>query len=234
MRASLAILLMALALPATALPGARICNAGLPGDHRAGLDDDGDGIPDSEDWCAQTPAGAHAGSDGCAPGEVPVGCSTRPLQPVPKPKPVAEAAPVAEPAGATAPVGAASAATVAPQDNAREIEKLVLSGTAFALGSSKLLPEATPALKSVAAAMKANPKLEVEVGGHTDSLGPQQKNQRLSERRANAVKAFLVGEGIEAARLTAVGYGETQPVDSNDTPEGRAANRRVAFRITKE
>jgi OmpA-OmpF porin, OOP family len=222
------LLLLAASAPAAALPVARICNAGLPGDHRAGLDDDGDAIPDSEDWCAQTPAGARVGSDGCGPGEVPVGCSARPLQPVPKPKPIAE------------PVGAASAATIAPpaplQETApdSQIEKLVLSGTAFAMGSSKLLPEATATLKTVAATMKANPKLEVEIGGHTDSIGVQSKNQRLSERRANAVKAFLVGDGIEASRLTAVGYGESQPVDSNDTPAGRANNRRVAFKLTRE
>jgi OOP family OmpA-OmpF porin len=234
MRSSLAVLLLlAVTAPATALPGARVCNAGLPGDHRAGLDDDGDAIPDSEDWCAQTPAGARVGADGCAPGEVPVGCSTRPLQPVPKPvaEPVgaAPAATGAEPPAGAPPVGAASAAT-----EAREIEKVVLSGTAFALGSSKLLPEATASLKAVAATMKSHPNLEVEIGGHTDSIGAQAKNQRLSERRANAVKAFLVAEGVEAARLTAVGYGESEPVDTNDTPEGRAANRRVAFKVTRE
>jgi OmpA-OmpF porin, OOP family len=226
MRSSLAVLLLlALSAPAAAIPGARICNAGLPGDHRAGLDDDGDTIPDSEDWCAQTPAGARVGSDGCAPGEVPVGCSTRPLQPVAKPKPVEEPAAVAAASAATS--STASAATAAA-----EIEKVVLSGVSFEMGSSKLRPEAAAPLKTVADAMKAHPTLQVEIGGHTDSIGDTQKNQRLSERRANSVKAFLVGEGIDATRVTAVGYGETQPVAPNDTPEGRATNRRVAFRAT--
>jgi len=228
MRSSLAVLLLlALSAPAAAIPGARVCNAGMPGDHRAGLDDDGDTIPDSEDWCAQTPAGARVGADGCAPGEVPVGCSTRPLQPVAKPKPVEE------PVGAAS-VGAASAATEAATTAAAEIEKVVLSGVSFEMGSSKLRPEATSPLKTVADAMKAHPTLQVEIGGHTDSIGDKVKNQRLSERRARSVKAFLEGEGVEAARLTAVGHGETQPVAPNDTPEGRATNRRVAFRVTKE
>jgi len=225
------LLLLALSAPAAALPGARVCNAGLPGDHRAGTDDDEDAVPDSEDWCARTPAGARVGSDGCAPGEVPVGCSTRPLQPVPKPKPIEE--PVGAGVGAasaatSSSVGAASAATAAAQ-----IEKVVLSGVSFEMGSSKLRPEATAPLKTVAEAMKANPTLQVEIGGHTDAIGGAAKNQRLSQRRANSVKAFLAGEGVEATRLTAVGYGETQPLASNNTPEGRATNRRVAFKATR-
>lgn len=227
MKSPLAVLLLlALSAPAAALPGARVCNAGLPGDHRAGIDDDGDTIPDSEDWCAQTPAGARVGSDGCAPGEVPVGCSTRPLQPVPKPRPVEEQPPVEAPAG-----GAAPAATEAATTAAARIEKVVLSGVSFETGSFRLRPEATAPLKAVAEAMKANPALQVEIGGHTDSIGPAAKNQRLSQRRANSVKEFLAGEGVEATRLTAVGYGETQPVAPNDTPEGRATNRRVVFKV---
>lgn len=221
-----ALLLLALSAPAAAIPGAKVCNAGLPGDHRAGLDDDGDAIPDSEDWCAQTPAGARVGSDGCAPGEVPVGCSTRPLQPVPKPKPVEEPAAAAEPAPSAA---AASAATAAA-----EIEKVVLSGVSFEMGSSTLRPEAAAPLKTVAEMMKAHRTLQVEIGGHSDAIGDKQKNQGLSERRANSVKAFLVDEGVYSARLTAVGYGETQPVASNDTPDGRAANRRVAFKVIRD
>jgi len=65
------------------------------------------------------------------------------------------------------------------------------------------------------------------VAGHTDSVGTDSYNQGLSERRANAVKDYLTAQGIKASRLTARGYGESRPVASNDTDEGRAENRRV-------
>ena len=67
----------------------------------------------------------------------------------------------------------------------------------------------------------------VEVAGHTDSTGAEEYNQGLSERRANSVKDYLVSKGVQAQRLQAKGYGESMPVASNDTKEGRAENRRV-------
>jgi OOP family OmpA-OmpF porin len=67
----------------------------------------------------------------------------------------------------------------------------------------------------------------VEVAGHTDSTGSETYNQGLSERRANSVKDYLTSQGVTATRLSAKGYGEAQPVASNDTKEGRAENRRV-------
>jgi OmpA-OmpF porin, OOP family len=66
----------------------------------------------------------------------------------------------------------------------------------------------------------------VEVAGHTDSIGTEEYNQGLSERRAESVRAYLESKGISATRLTARGYGELQPIASNDTEEGRAQNRR--------
>jgi len=111
------------------------------------------------------------------------------------------------------------------------IEKITLKGVSFAPGSSTLLPAASASLREVAAAMKANAKVKVEIGGHSDAMGDDAKNMALSQRRAESVKAFLVKEGVEAARLTAKGYGETKPVDTNDTPQGRANNRRVEFDV---
>ena len=75
--------------------------------------------------------------------------------------------------------------------------------------------------------MKANPKLTGEVQGHTDSTASAEHNQKLSEARAKAVRDYFIQQGIASERVRAKGYGETQPVASNDTPEGRAKNRRV-------
>jgi OmpA-OmpF porin, OOP family len=71
----------------------------------------------------------------------------------------------------------------------------------------------------------------IEIAGHTDSVGPEAYNQLLSEKRAEAVKAYLVEHGIAAGRISVVGYGEAEPRDSNDTVEGRRKNRRVEIRI---
>lgn len=76
-----------------------------------------------------------------------------------------------------------------------------------------------------------NRELQVEIDGHTDSVGPDAYNQKLSERRAQAVVNYLVEKGIDMARITAVGFGETQPVATNDTPEGRQLNRRVEIKF---
>ncbi len=80
--------------------------------------------------------------------------------------------------------------------------------------------------------LKLNPSLTVEIQGHTDSRGSTAYNQRLSENRAQAVKQYLVNNGIAASRLTTVGFGESRPVASNDTEAGRAQNRRVVYKRT--
>lgn len=80
--------------------------------------------------------------------------------------------------------------------------------------------------------LKRNPGLTVELDGHTDSTGPAEYNLDLSTRRAQSVKDHLVENGIDASRLTVKGFGETLPIATNDTPEGRAENRRVGFVIT--
>ena len=76
------------------------------------------------------------------------------------------------------------------------------------------------------------PELHVEVQGHTDSVGAAAYNLNLSQRRADAVKAYLIGKGVSASVLAAKGYGMTQPIASNSTAEGRAQNRRVAFEVS--
>jgi OOP family OmpA-OmpF porin len=79
----------------------------------------------------------------------------------------------------------------------------------------------------VVVVLKKNPLLNIVVEGHTDSLGSAEYNQRLSEKRAMAVKEYFVMKGIESHRMNAMGYGESRPVASNETEAGRAKNRRV-------
>ncbi|WP_372974472.1 OmpA family protein, partial [Muriicola sp.] len=77
------------------------------------------------------------------------------------------------------------------------------------------------------------PTAKFTVEGHTDSVGSEKLNQELSEKRANSVRDFLVNEGIAADRLTAVGYGESKPIASNNTRAGRTQNRRVEINLVK-
>lgn len=88
-------------------------------------------------------------------------------------------------------------------------------------------------IRRVADFLRANPGTVAELEGHTDSVGDAAYNQGLSERRVNAVRQVLISQfGIEEGRITAVGYGESRPAESNDTPEGRASNRRVVSVVT--
>ena len=79
--------------------------------------------------------------------------------------------------------------------------------------------------------MKDVPTLKIEISGHTDNIGAESFNEMLSQRRADAVVKFLTTKGVAKERLVAKGYGQSKPVDSNKTPEGRAANRRTEFEI---
>jgi outer membrane protein OmpA-like peptidoglycan-associated protein len=111
---------------------------------------------------------------------------------------------------------------------------LTLKGVYFELGKSKLRTESYPALTEAAQIMKANPDIRVEIQGHTCSIGSDESNQKLSEKRAYAVVNFLVQYGgVDPKRLTAKGYGEGSPIAPNDTDEGRQLNRRVDFVILK-
>ena len=217
-----------------------VCSAGPTGDRPAGIDADSDGVPDSEDWCPRTAADSRVGSNGCATWEVPVDCEHMAAAPAPaRVVPVAPAPPAGMKdadhdgvADADDKCPGTPRGTAVDANGCADISKVVLRGVNFATGSSKLLPAASEQLRQVALAMKANPKLKVEVGGHTDSVGDAAKNQGLSERRANSVKAFLVNEGVDAGRFSTKGYGPSVPVDTNDTPAGRANNRRVAYKVT--
>ena len=97
----------------------------------------------------------------------------------------------------------------------------------FAVDKADILPESQPQMDQVRALLADDPGLRLSIDGHTDATGDAAHNQRLSEARAQAVVAALTGQGVDASRLEAKGYGQTQPVADNDTDEGRAKNRRV-------
>src|SRR3954471_16911932 len=105
------------------------------------------------------------------------------------------------------------------------------SSITFALNSADLNAQFFTALDGVSMVLKEYDKTVVEVAGHTDSSGSTQYNQSLSERRAHAVAGYLGSHGVKDQRLMTVGAGETHPVASNDTEQGRAANRRVELTI---
>jgi outer membrane protein OmpA-like peptidoglycan-associated protein len=108
--------------------------------------------------------------------------------------------------------------------------KYVTHGILFDTDSARLKPESAPVLKLVAAGLTKNPNLKLEIDGYTDSVGNPAHNLDLSKRRAQAVQSVLVTQfAIDAGRLTANGFGSAKPIGSNDTPDGRASNRRVEF-----
>jgi OOP family OmpA-OmpF porin len=138
------------------------------------LDSDGDGVPDYQDKCPDTPKGAKVDKDGC----------------------------------------------------------WAYHGVFFDFDKATIKPEYHGLFENAVHVMNINPGLEVQIEGHTDSIGSAAYNQKLSERRAKSVKNHLVEKGVSASRMTTKGFGESDPITGNDTASGRAYNRRVEFEIT--
>jgi OmpA-OmpF porin, OOP family len=107
--------------------------------------------------------------------------------------------------------------------------KIVTHGILFDTGSDRIKPESLPTLKKILAILEEDPALKFSIEGHTDNQGRKEINQPLSEQRAQAVKTWLTGKGISEGRLKTKGWGDTKSIDTNDTPEGKANNRRVEF-----
>ena len=108
-----------------------------------------------------------------------------------------------------------------------------LNNIFFDFDKSTLKPESFPELNRIVALMGERPTLEVEISGHADATGPEEYNLGLSERRAKSVARYLTGKGVPKERIKVAFYGETKPVESNETREGRRKNRRVEFKILK-
>ena len=166
-------------------------------------DQDRDGVKDRDDQCPFTPEGVAVDSEGCAldgDGDgVPDYLDKCPDTPL---------------------------GTVVDTDGCARILAR-LQDVHFAFDSAQLTGEAKSILNGAVSAINANPSDTISIEGHTDSTGSDAYNSQLSQRRARAVAEYLASQGVSASRLKAVGMGESHPVASNDTREGRAQNRRV-------
>jgi outer membrane protein OmpA-like peptidoglycan-associated protein len=112
--------------------------------------------------------------------------------------------------------------------------KANLADVLFATGKYDLQPSAREALAKFSGIILAHPGLKLQVEGYTDSTGSDTFNQKLSENRANSVRAYLIGQSVDPTSITAIGYGKSNPVASNDTAQGRQQNRRVEIIISGE
>lgn len=172
-------------------------------------DSDGDGVIDSKDKCPGTPAGRKVNADGCELDSDGDGLVD------------------AEDKCPTVYAKTADGCPLPPPPPAAVPKKLVLEGVNFDHDRAKLREDAFPILDKAAEGLKEWGDVKVEINGYTDSRGSAKYNLRLSQARAEAVRTYLIGKGISADRLTAKGYGESNPVADNKTEEGRFHNRRV-------
>jgi len=109
----------------------------------------------------------------------------------------------------------------------------VLKDLRFETGKAELLPQSTNTLDEAVKVLKNNPGVKIIIEGHTDDVGTEESNLTLSQARADAVLNYMVSKGVDQGRLTAKGYGESKPIASNDTADGRAQNRRVQLTVAK-
>jgi outer membrane protein OmpA-like peptidoglycan-associated protein len=107
-----------------------------------------------------------------------------------------------------------------------------IKGINFATGSAKIMKNSFKLLDEAAKLLEEYPSMKLRIEGHTDNVGKADKNQKLSEDRAESVRDYLQKKGIAGDRLEAKGFGDTKPVQDNKTPKGRAANRRIEFHIS--
>lgn len=173
-------------------------------------DSDGDGVPDSRDKCPNTPAGVAVNAEGCPDSDGDgVADNLDACPATPQGQPV-----MADGCG----VGQSS----------------ILQGVNFEFDRARLTPTAEDILERVAEVLKDSPGFVVELQGHTDSLGSEEYNHKLSQERAEAVREFLISQGVSEERVIARGYGETKPIADNSNPENRASNRRVEMRVLEQ
>ena len=126
---------------------------------------------------------------------------------------------------------AGSGVDVTEVDNGQAILVNLPDGVTFDVDSSTLKPQFRSTLDQISQSLQQYPNSLIDVYGHTDSTGSDQYNQSLSQRRAQTVADYLIMRGVSSARIRSQGYGETMPIATNDTEQGRALNRRVEIKI---
>ncbi len=171
-------------------------------------DGDGDGVADGDDRCPNTPAGTKVDPRGCELDSDSDGVAD------------------SQDRCLNTPSG-----TAVDARGCKLQETIVLKGVTFATASAELIGDSPQVLDEVVETLRRNSELKLEVAGYTDNTGNHDYNVHLSQQRAEAVRDYLVAQGIAADRLTAKGYGPADPVADNDSEDGRAANRRVALHI---
>jgi outer membrane protein OmpA-like peptidoglycan-associated protein len=177
------------------------------------MDRDGDGVPDNEDKCPDVPGPKE--NQGCPDVDtdgdgIPDRLDKCPFQFGPAPDGCPK-----------------KYALVEVKREKIEIKQQVH----FATNKYRVLPDSFPLLNQVAAVLVDFPKMRVSIEGHTDNVGLEKANMKLSQKRAEAVRDYLISRGIAPARLEAHGYGPTRPIASNKTAKGKAKNRRTEFRV---
>ncbi|MDR2814891.1 MAG: DUF5723 family protein [Prevotellaceae bacterium] len=211
-------------------------------------DSDGDGVPDHVDKCPNTPDSIAVDSTGCPPDEdgdgVPDYLDLCPATPAAATGKVDTAGCLLDTDGDSIADYADNCPTIegvasnygCPEINAavKQIFEKALTGIEFQLGATAIKPSSYDILDQIAAAMAENTGYILMVYGHTDSAGVAQENMVLSEERANAVKEYIEKKGIAPDRIVTKGFGDTMPVASNATEEGRTKNRRVEFIVKFE
>lgn len=108
---------------------------------------------------------------------------------------------------------------------------VTLDNVYFDTGKATLKPESFPSLNNLAELLVHKKLIRIEISGHTDNVGSDASNQTLSENRAKSVRSYVIKKGVAGDRIEAIGFGESRPINSNETPEGRQQNRRTEVRI---
>ena len=159
-------------------------------------------------------------------------CEKPPTPPAP-PKPPVSLAPTAPPTPPVTPAPSTiPTAPPGPSTPPKPVAPPVFDTIYFDLNKTNINPTAAKTLDQNGMVLKENPQIKVEIGGHTDSLGPEKVNQRISEKRAESAKKYIQDKfNISGNRMIVKGYGSKKPIADNRTKEGRAKNRRVEFRV---
>jgi OOP family OmpA-OmpF porin len=214
-------------------------------------DDDGDGVANGLDRCPDTPAGTAVDTQGCPPAlpvAMPADSDGDGVVDSVDQCPATPAGVVVDAVGCPADEdgdGVLNANDACPRTppgfevdaGGCVVERqtvTVLEDVSFEFNSARLTASARRTLDRVAAGLRGQPDMRVAIGGHTDSIGSDSYNDRLSRERAASVLNFLANLGVKSSRMEANGYGESRPVADNDSDEGRARNRRVEFTVLSQ